>query len=180
MVIAITAVIFLLGWDFIRLMEADAKIRKAWGILNAVAIVATIIFGCGFTAHAAPSGYAKYGELAEEIYQDDLGLLACTVWAEAGNQDLRGKELVVDVVLNRVDSPEYPNTIREVIFDKSQFSTVTDGGLDKAYYNVTQDCYTAVANELSSRNDSKALFFCAGGYGCGTPMYKYGDHYFSR
>ncbi len=138
------------------------------------------ILSIGLTVQAAPQGYSKYGDLAEEVYQDDLGLLACTVWAEAGNQDLHGKELVVDVVLNRMDSPDYPDTIREVIFDKYQFSTASNGGLDKAYYNVTQDCYTAVSNELSERNDSEALFFCAGGYGCGTPMYKYGDHYFSK
>ena len=137
------------------------------------------ILSIGLTVHAAPQGYSKYGELAEEVYQDELGLLACTVWAEAGNQDLHGKELVVDVVLNRMDNPNYPDTIKEVIFDKYQFSTVLDGGLNKAYYNVTEDCYTAVKNELSERNDSEALFFCAGGYGCGIPMYKYGDHYFS-
>ena len=102
------------------------------------------ILSIGLTVHAAPQGYSKYGELAEEVYQDELGLLACTVWAEAGNQDLHGKELVVDVVLNRLDNPNYPDTIKEVIFDKYQFSTVLDGGLNKAYYNVTEDCYMAV------------------------------------
>lgn len=132
-------------------------------------------------AHAAPPGYAKYGELAEEQYCDDLQLLACTVWAEAGNQDVHGKELVADVVLNRVDDPRFPDTIREVIFQKGQFSTVINGALDRAYYNVTQECFDAVSNELLSRNDSEALFFCAGNYSiCGSPLYKYGDHYFSK
>lgn len=132
-------------------------------------------------AHAAPPGYAKYGELAEEQYCDDLQLLSCIVWAEAGNQDAHGKELVADVVLNRVDDPRFPDTIREVIFQKGQFSTVRNGALDKAYYNVTQECFDAVSNELLSRNDSEALFFCAGNYSvCGSPLYKYGDHYFSK
>mgnify|MGYP002516721462 FL=1 len=133
------------------------------------------------TVHAAPQGYDKYGELAEETYNDELELLACIVWAEAGNQDLHGKELVADVVLNRMDDPRFPDTIKEIIFQKGQFSTARNGALDKAYYNVTQECFDAVANELQSRNDSEALFFCANGYSiCGSPMYQYGDHYFSK
>ncbi len=128
-----------------------------------------------------PEGYDKYGSLKEEMFYDDLTLLACVVWAEAGNQDLRGKELVADVVLNRVDDDSFPDTIREVIFQSGQFSTVTDGALEKAYWEMTDDCYTAVRNELRGRNDYEALFFCSLGYNYyGEPMYKYGDHYFSK
>lgn len=145
------------------------------------AILAILFLSQPLKAHAAPPGYAKYGEFAEEQYCDDLQLLGCIVWAEAGNQDIHGKELVADVVLNRVDDPRFPDTIREVIFQKGQFSTVKDGALDRAYYNVTQECFDAVSNELLSRNDSEALFFCAGNYSvCGSPLYKYGDHYFSK
>lgn len=148
-------------------------------ILAAIAAVLDLLQP--LKAHAAPPGYAKYGELAEEQYYDDLQLLGCIVWAEAGNQDAHGKELVADVVLNRVDDPRFPDTINEVIFQKGQFSTVSNGALDKAYYNVTQECFDAVSNELLSRNDSEALFFCAGNYSvCGSPLYKYGDHYFSK
>ena len=144
-------------------------------------IIAVLLVLNPLKAHAAPPGYAKYGELAEEQYCDDLQLLACIVWAEAGNQDAYGKELVADVVLNRVDDQRFPDTIREVIFQKGQFSTVRNGALDRAYYNVTQECFDAVSNELLSRNDSEALFFCAGNYSvCGSPLYKYGDHYFSK
>ena len=42
-------------------------------------------------------------EIAEEEYWDSLELLAICVEAEAGNQSLEGKRLVVDVILNRVD-----------------------------------------------------------------------------
>ena len=125
-------------------------------------IIAVLFVLKPLKANAAPPGYAKYGELAEEQYCDDLQLLGCIVWAEAGNQDAHGKELVADVVLNRVDDPSFPDTIREVIFQKGQFSTVRNGALDKAYYNVTQECFDAVSNELLSRNDSEALCFCAG------------------
>lgn len=120
-------------------------------------------------------------QIAEEEYQADLELLACLVYAEAGIEDLHGKRLVVDVVLNRVDSPNYPDNIRDVIFEKNQFSTVTDGGLDRAYREVTQECYDAVALELEERTDSNILFFTAGGYNpyC-TPMYQYQNHFFGK
>lgn len=152
--------------------------------LTTMAII-FLALGSPTTAKAAtyniPEGYDKYGALKEEMFYDDLTLLACVVWAEAGNQDLRGKELVVDVVLNRVDDDSFPDTIREVIFQKGQFSTVTDGALEKAYWNMTDDCYNAVRNELCGRNDYEALFFCSLGYNYyGEPMYKYGDHYFSK
>ncbi|WP_165444022.1 cell wall hydrolase [Lachnoclostridium sp. Marseille-P6806] len=131
--------------------------------------------------HAAPPGYDKYGELAEEYYCDDLELLACVVQAEAGNQDLKGKELVVNVVLNRMDSDQFPNTIKEIIFQPGQFSTATDGALDRAYYTVTEDDYLSIQRTLTNRIDRDILFFTAGEYNpYGTPAYKYGDHYFSK
>ena len=92
-----------------------------------------------------------------------------------------GKELVADVVLNRMDNDMFPSTIKEIIFQQNQFSTVTDGALNKAYYTVTDECYQAVKNEIADRNDNSIIFFSAGGYSqYGANAYKYGDHYFSR
>ena len=119
-------------------------------------------------------------EIADQDFQADLQLLACLVQAEAGDQDLTGKRLVVDVVLNRVSDPRWPNTISEVIYEPGQFSPVTDGSLAKAYYTVTQDCFEAVAAELNDQIDYSVHYFCAGGYGYGDPAYKYDGHYFSR
>lgn len=60
-------------------------------------------------------------DLEEEEYWDSLELLALVVEAEAGNQSELGKRLVVDVVLNRVDSEEFPDTIWEVLTQKMRF-----------------------------------------------------------
>lgn len=117
-------------------------------------------------------------ERQAEIEEQENYLLACIVMAEAGNQDLIGKELVACVVLNRVDSPRFPNTITEVIYQKHQFSTVTDGALERAYKTVTEDCFKAVENARKERRDKDILFFAANGYN-GKAAYKYGDHYFS-
>ena len=120
-------------------------------------------------------------QIAEEEHQAELELLACLVYAEAGIEDLHGKRLVVDVVLNRVDSDRFPNTITDVIYEKNQFSTVTDGALERAFREVTQECYDAVALELEKRTDTEILYFCSTGYlPYGSPAYQYRNHYFSK
>ena len=113
------------------------------------------------------------------ISEEDRFLLASLVYAEAGNQDLTGKRLVADVVFNRVDSDIYPDTIREVIYQKYQFAPVLDRGLERAFSEVTDECYEAVDLELERRLDYRILYFTAEGYGeYGTHAYQHGDHYF--
>ncbi len=121
-------------------------------------------------------------QIREEEWLGELELLATLVEAEAGNQDLDGKRLVADVVLNRMESEDYPNTITEVIYQDNQFSTVLDGALEKASFNISDESFEAVrieALESEERLDEEILFFTAGGYNsyC-KPAYKYGDHYF--
>ena len=53
--------------------------------------------------------------------QDDLFWLSRVVYAESGNQSLDGKIAVANVVLNRVKSPIFPNTIEGVLAQKNQF-----------------------------------------------------------
>lgn len=52
---------------------------------------------------------------------DDAYLLACLVTCEAGNQSYEGKLAVANVVLNRVASSRFPNTISGVIYQSGQF-----------------------------------------------------------
>lgn len=108
----------------------------------------------------------------------ELELLALVVEAEAGNQGLYGKQLVVDVVLNRVDSPDFPNSITKVILQPRHFSTIWDGAAYRA--EPTQETYEAIESELLHRCNSDVLFFTSEGYSeYGTPWEKVGGHYFS-
>ena len=63
--------------------------------------------------------------------QDDLFWLSRVVYAESGNQSLDGKIAVANVVLNRVKSPIFPNTIEGVLAQKNQFPTYGSGSLAK-------------------------------------------------
>ncbi len=63
--------------------------------------------------------------------QDDLFWLSRIITAESGNQPLKGKMAVGNVVMNRVASPIYPNTVQGVLAQKNQFSTYQGGRLAK-------------------------------------------------
>ncbi len=59
---------------------------------------------------------------------DDLTLLACLIQCEAGSYE--GMLAVANVVINRVNSSKYPNSISGVIYAAGQFSPVSSGKLD--------------------------------------------------
>lgn len=112
-----------------------------------------------------------------ELTDEDIDYLARVVYAEAGNQGLYGQQLVVDVILNRVDSPRFPNDLISVLNQPCQFSVVGSGAIWTK--TPTEETYEAIMLELEERQDYDILFFCAGGYNsCCTPAYKHGAHYF--
>lgn len=118
-------------------------------------------------------------EIREEEYYDSLELMAICVEAEAGNQGLIGKRMVADVILNRVDDPDFPDTITGVITQKNQFSSYWDGGMDRAR-EPSEETIRAVQMELKERGWPELIYFTAGSWpNYGTPWKQVGDHYFS-
>ena len=111
--------------------------------------------------------------------QEEIDLLAVLVYAEAGNQPDEGKEAVANVVLNRVDSETFPNSVLDVVFQRNQFTTTFDGALEKAWSKVDKSCYDAVQRARESRKYPDLIYFTAGGYGkYGHKSVIIGDHYF--
>ena len=90
------------------------------------------------------------------VYEKDL--LARLVQAEAGDEPYAGKVAVAYVVLNRVDSSEFPNTITGVITQAGQFSPVTNGMINNT---PSEDSKRAVNEALSADRSqgSGSLFF---------------------
>lgn len=107
--------------------------------------------------------------------QHNNSLLYSLVQAEAGNQDLDGCRLVADVVLNRIDSDRFPNTLEEVIYAPGQFSVVRNGALKKSQGKISEKVIQAVDMELSQgRLNTDVLYFNNSNNG----GWKYGEHYF--
>lgn len=118
-------------------------------------------------------------DIAEEIKFGEMELVAQLVQAEAGNQDLMGKRLVVDVVLNRVDDERFPNTVEEVIFQKDlvQFSVTINGAFEKAGWDIDEETYQAVLMEYEERTNSGILYFSTTPCN-GKNHFQHGDHWF--
>lgn len=112
-------------------------------------------------------------ETAVEVTDYERSLLEQVAMNEAGNQGIQGIRYVVGTILNRVDSPDFPNTITEVIYQPYQFSTGN-------YWIPTEEVKQAVQMELEERSNSEILFFCSNGYNAyGTPAFKWNGHWFS-
>lgn len=121
-------------------------------------------------------------EIRNEILYGELEELAILVQAEAGNQDELGKRYVADCVLNRVDDPRFPEYIHDVIYqmDPVQFATTVDGAMGKAGYTVDEETFQLVLDEYENRTNSEILYFTSVGYISSKPLFKYGNHYFSK
>lgn len=82
-------------------------------------------------------------------YVDDETLLASIIYCEAGNQPYEGKMAVGLVIMNRVYHASFPNKLREIVYQKSQFTPARNGSLTKAVKNystlVTAECKKAAA-----------------------------------
>lgn len=92
-----------------------------------------------------------------EISYEDAQLLLKVAQAEAGNQGVTGQWLVMCVVMNRVESEDFPNTVKEVIYQDGQFSTATNGALDKAV--PTSDTHNALAYLEMGNKAEKIIAF---------------------
>lgn len=118
-------------------------------------------------------------QFGKEKYYDNLEELAVCVEAEAGNQSLEGRRMVVAVILNRVDAPEFPNTVKDVIEQKGHFTSFWDGNMARIK-EPSELSIQAVQLELKERKYKTILFFRGGHYSkYGTPAWKFEDHYFS-
>lgn len=110
------------------------------------------------------------------VSTDDVTLLAALIYCEAGNQSYEGQVAVGAVVMNRVYSSLFPNTISEVIYQSGQFTPAYSGSLDSALANgVPSTCYDAATAAINGENPvGDALYFNAGS-GTGIQI---GDHQF--
>lgn len=133
----------------------------------------------GLLIGAAAVFLMVYPVHAAELSSEDITLMAKLVSAEAENQPLQGKRYVASVLLNRLDSEQFPDSIEKVIFQSGQFSVIENGAWDKAI--PTEEDYETVRQEVKKRSDTEIIYFTAGRYGkYGTPAFRCANHFFSK
>lgn len=135
---------------------------------------------------------------AEEVEPESHGLIGSMDWdsedayflakiamAEAESEGVEGKALVMLVVLNRVWSDGFPDSISEVIFQEGQFSPVSSGRYDRV--EPDQECWEALELiQVEKWDESQgALYFESKGKSSWHRdnlqfLFQYGNHYFYK
>lgn len=98
---------------------------------------------------------------SSSVSSSDLTLLSAIIFCEAGGESYAGQVAVGAVVLNRVKSASFPNSISGVVYQSGQFSPVANGALARALANGNyQHCTSAAQAALAgSDNTGGAKFF---------------------
>ncbi len=101
----------------------------------------------------------------------DTQLLAAIIECEAGGEPYAGQLAVGAVVMNRVKSGSFPNSISGVVYQSGQFTPASSGKLARVLNSgkISSSCYQAAAEALAGAdNTGGAKYFHAGTNGSGT------------
>ena len=108
----------------------------------------------------------------------DIELIALVTMAEAEGESEYGKRLVIDTILNRMNSEYFPDTASGVVYQPHQFTSMWNGRVNRCH--VKDEICQLVKDEILSRTNKDVIFFTAGEYGnYGKPIFSIGNHYFS-
>lgn len=197
-VIVLVHMLFLAGYVCVAAIGDDRQLGEpVTGVTLDRALVADESSSAVGVADVASSGQrvVDYGTLekppAYVLGEEDYNILLRIVEAEAGGEDEDGKLLVANVVLNRVNSEAFPDTVKEVVMQRSgrvtQFSPVASGRIWKV--EVSEETVAAVQRALEGEDISQgALYFASRRYAnsdsmrwfdrCLTFLFKHGRHEF--
>lgn len=112
-------------------LELDGKIAVPVRVLAEIFNLEVGYDGkTGNVTLTSQEGAGAYLESGDAYYDSDtLYWLSRIIYAESGNQPLDGKIAVGNVVMNRMDSPLFPDTIYDVLFQRNQFSPAATGSI---------------------------------------------------
>ena len=121
--------------------EAVMWFQRANGLTADGTVGGATLAALGISAQSAEGTTA-----ASAAGTSDVELLAHCVYGEARGEPYGGKVAVAAVVLNRVKSSSFPNTISGVIYQDGAFTCVSDGQL---YLTPDEDAYRAARDALN-------------------------------
>lgn len=165
--------------------ESTEWCKVASGNVNGYVRTESLLFGSAAIQRAETvcAEGTKDAKTMEEITAEqksgEVKLLAALIFCEAGNQPYDGKVAVGAVVMNRIASSRFPNTLEGVIYQRGQFGPAITGKLGRvlASGRIPASCYQAAQDAMNGANPiGNALFFNTGRPG--SAGYKLGDHYF--
>ena len=135
--------------------EAELQVQEQ----NLAALKKQLAEEQAMSAKAAKMAWRDISEITFE--EGDRDLLACLIYCEAGNQPYEGQVAVGAVVVNRMRSAAYPNTMVGVIYQNKQFSPVASGRLaTRLSLGANAQCYSAADDAMSGASPvGNCLYF---------------------
>ncbi|MBE0067629.1 cell wall hydrolase [Thermoanaerobacterium thermosaccharolyticum] len=90
---------------------------------------------------------------------DDVLLLAKLIQAEGEGEPMIGKVAIGAIVVNRVQNPNFPNSVSEVIFEPGQFESVTNNRIFNIE-NIDEECLISALKALEGEDPTDgSLYF---------------------
>ena len=113
------------------------------------------------SSSSSSSSNSTAASSSQSVSSSDLTLLSAIIFCEAGGESYSGQVAVGAVVMNRVKSSSFPNSISGVVYQSGQFSPVANGALARALSNGNyQHCISAARAALAGNdNTGGAKFF---------------------
>ena len=103
------------------------------------------------------TGSSGIGQTGQSNIDEDLYLLASAIHGEARGEPYEGQVAVGAVILNRVSSEDFPNSIAEVVYQRGAFDAVRDGQITLTPNDTAFSCSTRCFKWLGSYNG--ALYY---------------------
>ena len=130
---------------------------------------------------SAQAAAGEWRDISSVSYADgDRKLLANLIWCEAGNEPYVGQVAVGAVVMNRIASSVFPDTMVGVIYQRKQFSPASSGRLALALSldSADESCYRAADAAMSGVNNIGSCLYFRTPTSAVSPTYVIGGHYF--
>lgn len=124
--------------------------KTSWKRLLALLLVFTFAFTAPVSVQAA--GKSDKKDKTEEntlLTEENVRLMSAIIFCEAGSEPYAGKVAVGIVIVNRMRSDKFPNSIENVIYQKGQFSPTRNGALKKTLKKYDNGSFTE-QNHLDS------------------------------
>lgn len=117
--------------------------------------------GSGASSNAGSTSGGTTIHSAVIANASEYEVLAAMIWCESGNQSYECNLAVASVIMNRVRSSRFPNSVKEVVFAPGQFPPATGGSLEKCltYGKTTENCYKAAQAALNGEDNTDGCLY---------------------
>ncbi|HHY05905.1 MAG TPA: LysM peptidoglycan-binding domain-containing protein [Clostridia bacterium] len=125
-----------------------AEIKSANGLKSDLILIGQVL--------RIPTATTNVSRSGRDFSQAEINWLARVVHGEARGESYTGQVAVAAVVLNRVDSRQFPNTVQGVVFQPGAFTAVTDGQINLTPNTIA---YRAVREAIAGSDPSGGALY---------------------